>query len=282
MLGPTPNRQLLEQAVAAIKAGDKALGEHLLMQVLQAEPRNVLALLWLTKCTADPHRIAELYQQALSIEPGNPHAQKGTKLYRNYARKVPRSTQSPPSPQRDLSPSQLGPSISAARAPSNRNLLTALGICAILLLGGVAAFLAFARPSAEPPPDIVGPQPERTSATPCGQDAVSGYVTRLVSRQNELNADLDAVLANAVPDPSYFAPYALKAQRRYHAQAADPSAGCIPALQATFLDALDYNRRALEAAAAGEWDRSASLMRMMDDELSTIAAALSAAQDLSP
>lgn len=104
---PPMNQDVLEQqAVAAIKASDKALGERLLVQVLHADPCNVLAILWLTKCTADPYRIAGLYQQALSIEPDNPHAQKGAELYRKYARHSTEASQGPPSPQRDLLPTQ--------------------------------------------------------------------------------------------------------------------------------------------------------------------------------
>jgi tetratricopeptide (TPR) repeat protein len=150
---PPANQDVLEQAVAAIKAGDKALGDRLLRQVLSVDPRNVWALLWLTKCTVDPYAIADLYQQALSIDPENPHAQKGAELYRKYARHSLEASQGPPSPPGDLLPTQFEPSPPVARAPSNRNLWIALGVCGIIILGALAVIFgpkAFRAPAPDP------------------------------------------------------------------------------------------------------------------------------------
>jgi hypothetical protein len=141
MLESPANKDLLERAVAAIKAGDKSLGERLLRQVLSTDPNNVWALLWLTKCSSDSYRIAELYQRVLRIEPENPHAKKGVELYRKYIRESRGSEGRHPFPEGDLSPSQFEPSSPGAPAPSNRNLKIALAVCVILLLGSLAALI---------------------------------------------------------------------------------------------------------------------------------------------
>jgi hypothetical protein len=80
------NKALLDEAAAAIKQGKTHLGEELLRKVLTSEPDNVLARLWLTKCTDDPYHRVALFQRVLSIDPSNAHALKGMKLYRRYAR----------------------------------------------------------------------------------------------------------------------------------------------------------------------------------------------------
>jgi hypothetical protein len=84
MIEDLTNAELLDQAAAAIKRGDVARGEQVLHSVLNSEPRNVLALLWMTRCTDDPYRKAALFQRALQIEPQDPHAIKGVELYRRY------------------------------------------------------------------------------------------------------------------------------------------------------------------------------------------------------
>lgn len=86
MFTDTTIKQQLDQAARAIQRGEIPLGEEMLRQVLGSDPKNSLALLWLTKCTKDPYRRAELFQQVLSIDPANPHALKGMKLYGRYAR----------------------------------------------------------------------------------------------------------------------------------------------------------------------------------------------------
>jgi len=80
------NKAILDEAATAIRQGKTHLGEALLRKVLTSEPDNVLALLWLTKCTEDPHQRFKLFQQVLSIDPNNSHGLKGIKLYRKYGR----------------------------------------------------------------------------------------------------------------------------------------------------------------------------------------------------
>ena len=82
-------QQTLDTAATAIKAGDISGGKKMLDQVLAIEPRNTLALLWMTKCTDDPRERAALFQQVLEIDPGNSHALKGIELYRDHSPRAP-------------------------------------------------------------------------------------------------------------------------------------------------------------------------------------------------
>jgi hypothetical protein len=67
----------LEQAIAVIKSGDKAQGRRLLVVVLQEEPRNAKAWLWMSAVVDDPERRRKSLLTVLEIEPENELAKKG-------------------------------------------------------------------------------------------------------------------------------------------------------------------------------------------------------------
>ena len=68
----------LQQAIDAIKAGDKATGKQLLIdEVLRINPRNEQAWLWMTQVVeADEDRINYL-RHVLKINPNNEAAKRG-------------------------------------------------------------------------------------------------------------------------------------------------------------------------------------------------------------
>lgn len=68
----------LQQAIDAIKTGDKATGKRLLIdEVLRANPRNEQAWLWMTQVAeADEDRINYL-RHVLKINPDNDAAKRG-------------------------------------------------------------------------------------------------------------------------------------------------------------------------------------------------------------
>ncbi len=61
----------LEQAIAAIKAGDKSMGGQLLNQVLQTDPRNETAWLWMTAVVGSDEERRKILEYVLSINPDN-------------------------------------------------------------------------------------------------------------------------------------------------------------------------------------------------------------------
>ncbi|MCB0156274.1 MAG: tetratricopeptide repeat protein [Anaerolineae bacterium] len=67
----------LQQAISAIKAGDKATGRQLLIKVLQANHHNELAWLWLTETVTTNRERRDCLQNVLKINPNNPAALRG-------------------------------------------------------------------------------------------------------------------------------------------------------------------------------------------------------------
>lgn len=67
----------LQQAIAAVKAGDKSTGQRLLAEVLKAEPGNETAWLWLATVLDDPEKKKQCLRQVLQIDPHHPAARKG-------------------------------------------------------------------------------------------------------------------------------------------------------------------------------------------------------------
>jgi hypothetical protein len=68
---------LLQQAISAIKAGDKAVGQNLLEQFIKTNPQNEVAWLWLAVVQENPARKKECLQRVLKINPGNNTAKQG-------------------------------------------------------------------------------------------------------------------------------------------------------------------------------------------------------------
>lgn len=68
---------LLQQAIAVIKAGDKDNGRRLLRQVLQTDRRNETAWVWLSSIVSSDEERRFCLQQVLAINPDNEQAKRG-------------------------------------------------------------------------------------------------------------------------------------------------------------------------------------------------------------
>jgi WD40 repeat protein len=86
--------QLLEQAIATIKAGNKEKGHKLLKEVLQTEPRNELALLWMSSLADTEAQRAEYLKQVLAINPDNLPAKRGLAALEKKQSQAPEPTPS--------------------------------------------------------------------------------------------------------------------------------------------------------------------------------------------
>jgi hypothetical protein len=73
--GGCPMSDTPEQAIAAIKAGDKNTGGQLLNQVLQTDPQNETAWLWMTAVVGSDEERRKILEHVLSINPDNEIAQ---------------------------------------------------------------------------------------------------------------------------------------------------------------------------------------------------------------
>jgi hypothetical protein len=67
----------LKQAITSIKAGEKATGKQLLMEVLEAEPENDKAWVWMSAVVETDDLRRECLEEALMYNPFNETAQRG-------------------------------------------------------------------------------------------------------------------------------------------------------------------------------------------------------------
>jgi hypothetical protein len=81
----------LSQAIAAIKAGDKTIGQHLLAEVLKAEPNNEAAWLWLASLAETLEQRRPYLERVLAINPGNELAQQGLATLNSAGSSQPKS-----------------------------------------------------------------------------------------------------------------------------------------------------------------------------------------------
>ena len=77
---PTIN-EALEKGVTAIKGGDLETGKANLRWVLEREPNNVLAWLWMSRCAPTNEAKLECFNRVLAIDPSNKHALEGVRRY---------------------------------------------------------------------------------------------------------------------------------------------------------------------------------------------------------
>jgi hypothetical protein len=79
MMDSPDTKSLLAQAVAAVNGGDLVQGRALLEKILESDPRNDWAWVWLSGCVQDPLQRRICLQQALKANPQNTVAQDGIK-----------------------------------------------------------------------------------------------------------------------------------------------------------------------------------------------------------
>jgi hypothetical protein len=71
----------LDEAIAVIKAGDIERGRRLLVEVLDEDPRNAKAWLWMSGVVSDPERRRQSLLAVLEIEPDNEIARRGLEKF---------------------------------------------------------------------------------------------------------------------------------------------------------------------------------------------------------
>jgi hypothetical protein len=79
-MGTSESQSVLEQAMAAVNAGDLVQGRALLESVLEKDPSNDWAWVWLSGCVEDPLQKRICLQQALKANPHNEAALDGMKV----------------------------------------------------------------------------------------------------------------------------------------------------------------------------------------------------------
>src|SRR5688500_6936968 len=70
---------LLQEGVAAAKAGKKALARRWLLQAIERDPVNQIGLLWLASVAESPQDSIHYLERVLEIDPENERASSGLK-----------------------------------------------------------------------------------------------------------------------------------------------------------------------------------------------------------
>ena len=70
----------LNEAMAAIRLGDLLKGKQLLTRVLNRDPKNETALLWMTQVVTDDQRRIDYLNRVLEVNPANKQAQERPRL----------------------------------------------------------------------------------------------------------------------------------------------------------------------------------------------------------
>jgi hypothetical protein len=86
----------LQQAIAAIKAGNKETGKQLLFETLKAEPHNEDAWLWMTRVVGSNNDRVKCLQRVLEINPNNETAKRGLAQLQQRQALLPKQDESPP------------------------------------------------------------------------------------------------------------------------------------------------------------------------------------------
>jgi hypothetical protein len=143
---------LLQRAIQAIQTGDTATGKQLLTQIIQAEPDNELAWLWLSQVALSDAERRACLEQVLRINPLNTAAKRGLTLLQQKSEPQvwlpetpvpPRPALSNEAPVQPLPTSAPVPVPEPARRLSPALLIAGLAVfgCLAALLGGVVGGL---------------------------------------------------------------------------------------------------------------------------------------------
>jgi hypothetical protein len=132
---------LLNQAVAYIKAGNTEKGKQILVNVLRQNPRDENAWLWMSRCVTTREQKKDCFERVLKINPQNQHAIEGLKRINN-------PTLSKPQPKTAINPKP-------TNTKSNRPLLIVIGVIVIsivLCICGLPSIGLFFNSSTPSPP----------------------------------------------------------------------------------------------------------------------------------
>jgi Tol biopolymer transport system component len=141
--------QILEKAIKAIQSGDRATGQRLLRQILQANPRNETAWLWLSLILDDPAKKRDCLERVLILNPDHRQARQAlAQLEPAQASSQDALTTSPPTaaPAPGQRKRKTVASPGPPRSQSSRSWVWLVGTVIILVgLGCVGGILFYVR-----------------------------------------------------------------------------------------------------------------------------------------
>ena len=148
--------QLLEQGIDAAKRGDRATGRKLLTQVLEADPANELAWIWLASCVNTLQERKECLERVLEINPDNARAKQALAAISGDSGKQP----PPPRPRRDPKPKpEKTGDVTEKSASGNNDWLGIVAIFGALIIAGLILITQLPNLVTPPPAPTITPLP---------------------------------------------------------------------------------------------------------------------------
>jgi lipoprotein-anchoring transpeptidase ErfK/SrfK len=152
MDGAEPNDQvsaLTRAGIAAARSGDRALARRCFRQIVELDPGNEAAWMWLAGLSDDPRASLAYLSRVLEINPANSRAKAGLRWAR---RRLPTQTAAPPTPPlqlRTVDRGELPPAKGKEKAVHRRGLTWAIiTLLAVALLGLGLILVALDAPQA--------------------------------------------------------------------------------------------------------------------------------------
>ena len=170
-LSPTLSNKL-NQGIAAARAGQKAVAQQLLREVLAVAPQTIPAMFWLAFVAPNPYDSVRLLERVLHLDPTNERAQAGLRWARERLRTAtpeakvrpaasPPVVASPPlaaslTPAKQVTPLPKRDKLPARPAPAKARSSRRWWLTGVVALGVMIGLVAWAalwpRPAAAPQP----------------------------------------------------------------------------------------------------------------------------------
>jgi len=127
--------EALDKAANTIKGGDLETGKEILKWVLEREPNNVLAWLWMSRCVKTNEAKLDCFNRVLAIDPSNKHALEGVQRYsgEDGLQKTPTRQQPSSTPPAAQASAKQQENVDSKEKPKRRRLLMIIGGGLILL-----------------------------------------------------------------------------------------------------------------------------------------------------
>lgn len=139
-------KEALDGAANAIKRGDLETGKAILRWVLEREPNNVLAWLWISRCAPTNEAKLECFNRVLAIDPSNKHALEGIQRFGGM---TPSDVPAVSGKGNSGAASDLG----TAKSGEMKWLVFAVLGIAVIIVGGVIAYTLL-QPQQEPQTEV--------------------------------------------------------------------------------------------------------------------------------
>jgi tetratricopeptide (TPR) repeat protein len=267
----------LQNAIQALKAGDRARARQILQTILKSDPRNEDA--WVMYAYASDKKEQALYclQKALDINPFNEKAQKALQKLQGQPAKPPVSHVASPSPVHPLRSKKS----KRAGFPTLLTVALVVFIGIGLLSGGVMAFM-YLMPAVAPQTVMLPtPLPSSTPVPPptpvpteddCNCQQANEYLNRTLARYDEMASEIATIEgANRDVSSQVFLNFSALAAARYKVQLGETPPPCLETFQSKTVSLFWNWQQTMQYAANGQYDAANVFVQSFIEQIATLA-----------